>query len=114
VGGTVGPVAAGERGAVFVDVDPDTYCLDAKLIEKAITPKTKAILRVHLGCDLRTWMRILRVALKHNLKVVEDCAHAHGGSGRGRARARWGHGCVQLSVEQIDYFGEVERLLPQS
>ena len=47
--GTVGPVLLLNAIPVFVDIDPDTYCLDAKLIEKAITPKTKAILPVHLG-----------------------------------------------------------------
>jgi dTDP-4-amino-4,6-dideoxygalactose transaminase len=47
--GTVGPVLLLNAVPVFVDVDPDTYCLDAKLIEAAITPKTRAILPVHLG-----------------------------------------------------------------
>jgi dTDP-4-amino-4,6-dideoxygalactose transaminase len=49
------------------------------LIEKAITPKTKAILPVHLGMRFADMDQILRIAAKHNLKVVEDCAHAHGG-----------------------------------
>jgi len=77
--GTVGPVLLVNAVPVFVDVDPDTYCLDAKLIEKAITPKTKAILPVHLGMRFADMDEILRVAAKHKLKVVEDCAHAHGG-----------------------------------
>ncbi len=77
--GTVGPVLLVNAVPVFVDVDADTYCLDAKLIEKAITPKTKAILPVHLGMRFADMDEIVRVASKHNLKVVEDCAHAHGG-----------------------------------
>jgi dTDP-4-amino-4,6-dideoxygalactose transaminase len=77
--GTVGPVLLLNAIPVFVDVDPDTYCLDAKLIEKAITPKTKAILPVHLGMRFADMDEILRIAAKHNLKVIEDCAHAHGG-----------------------------------
>lgn len=77
--GTVGPVLLVNAVPVFIDVDPETYCLDAKLIEKAITPKTKAILPVHLGMRFADMDEILRIAAKHNLKVVEDCAHAHGG-----------------------------------
>src|ERR1700721_2889073 len=77
--GTVGPVLLVNAVPVFVDVDPDTYCLDAKLIEKVITPKTKAILPVHLGMRFADIDEILKIAKKHNLKVVEDCAHAHGG-----------------------------------
>jgi len=88
--GTVGPVLLVNAVPVFVDVDPDTYCLDAKLIEKAITPKTKAILPVHLGMRFADMDEILRVASKHNLKVVEDCAHAHGGMWRGKGAGSMG------------------------
>jgi dTDP-4-amino-4,6-dideoxygalactose transaminase len=88
--GTVGPVLLVNAIPVFVDVDPDTYCLDAKLIEKAITPKTKAILPVHLGMRFADMDEILRVASKHNLKVVEDCAHAHGGMWKGKGAGSMG------------------------
>ncbi len=82
--GTVGPVLLVNAVPVFVDVDPDTYCLDARLIEKAITPKTKAILPVHLGMRFADMDEIPRVAAKHKLKVIEDCAHAHGGMWKGK------------------------------
>src|ERR1700693_3289157 len=82
--GTVGPVLLVNAVPVFVDIDPDTYCLDAKQIEGAITPKTKAILPVHLGMRFADMDEILRIAKRHNLKVVEDCAHAHGGMWRGK------------------------------
>lgn len=82
--GTVGPVLLINAIPVFVDVDPETYCLDAKLIEKAITPKTKAILPVHLGMRFADMDEIMRIAKKHNLKVIEDCAHAHGGMWKGK------------------------------
>jgi dTDP-4-amino-4,6-dideoxygalactose transaminase len=88
--GTVGPVLLLGAVPVFVDVDPDTYCLDAKLIEKAITPKTKAILPVHLGMRFADMDEILRIAAKHNLKVIEDCAHAHGGKWRGKGAGSMG------------------------
>jgi dTDP-4-amino-4,6-dideoxygalactose transaminase len=88
--GTVGPVLLVNAVPVFVDVDPDTYCLDAKLIEKVITPKTKAILPVHLGMRFADMDEILRVAAKHKLKVVEDCAHAHGGMWKGKGAGSMG------------------------
>ncbi|HEX9896647.1 MAG TPA: DegT/DnrJ/EryC1/StrS family aminotransferase [Dehalococcoidales bacterium] len=61
---------------VFVDVQPDTMNIDPIQIEKAITPRTKAILPVHLyghPCDME---EILSIAKRHGLKVVSDCAHA--------------------------------------
>ncbi|MFY9979471.1 MAG: DegT/DnrJ/EryC1/StrS family aminotransferase [Candidatus Sulfotelmatobacter sp.] len=88
--GTVGPVLLINAVPVFVDVDPDTYCLDAKLIEKSITPKTKAILPVHLGMRFADMDEILRIAQKHNLKVIEDCAHAHGGMWKGKGAGSMG------------------------
>src|SRR6202790_5045769 len=82
--GTVGPVLLVNAVPVFVDVDPDTYCLDAKLVEQAITPKTKAILPVHLGMRFSDLDVLMAIAKKHNIKVIEDCAHAHGGMWRGK------------------------------
>jgi len=88
--GTVGPVLLVNAVPVFVDIDPDTYCLDARLIEKAITAKTKAILPVHLGMRFADMDEIPRIAARHNLKVVEDCAHAHGGKWRGKGAGSMG------------------------
>ena len=88
--GTVGPVLLLNAVPVFVDVDPDTYCLDARKIEQAITPKTKAILPVHLGMRFADMDEILRIAAKHNLKVIKDCAHAHGGMWKGKGAGSMG------------------------
>jgi len=88
--GTVGPVLLIGGVPVFVDVDPDTYCLDARLIEQAITPKTKAILPVHLGMRFADMDEILRIAQKHGIKVVEDCAHVHGGMWKGKGAGSMG------------------------
>jgi dTDP-4-amino-4,6-dideoxygalactose transaminase len=82
--GTVGPVLLVNAVPVFVDVDPETYCIDTKLIEQAITSKTRAILPVHLGMRFADLDVIMSIAQKHNLKVVEDCAHVHGGMWRGQ------------------------------
>ena len=88
--GTVGPVLLVNALPVFVDVDPETYCLDAKLAEKAITPKTRAILPVHLGMRFADMDELLPLAAKHSLKIIEDCAHAHGGMWRGRGAGSMG------------------------
>ena len=105
--GTVGPVLLVNAIPVFVDVDPDTYCLDAKLIERAITSKTKAILPVHLGMRFADMDEILRVATKHNLKVVEDCAHAHGGMWKGKGAGSMGDlGAFSFQTSKLITAGE--------
>lgn len=76
---------------IFVDCDPNTYCIDPKLIEKAITPKTKAIIPVHLGCNMADMDAIMAIAKKHNLVVIEDCAHAHGAQWNGKFAGSIGH-----------------------
>ncbi len=63
---------------VFVDIQPDTYNMDPKAIEKAITKKTKAIIVVHLYGQPADMDEIQAIAKKHNIKVVEDAAQAHG------------------------------------
>lgn len=69
---------------IFIDVLPDTLLMDPALLERAITPRTKAIVPVHLygqSCDMDA---IMEIARKHGLKVVEDAAQAHGGRWRGQ------------------------------
>ena len=84
------PMAAGAI-PVIVDVDPNTYCLDPKAVAKAITPKTKAIIPVHLGSNMADMDEIMELAEKHNLIVIEDCAHAHGAKWRGLGAGTIGH-----------------------
>ncbi len=76
---------------VFVDIDPATYNLDPSRIEAAITPATRAIIPVHfagMSCDMD---RIMAIAAKHNLVVIEDAAHAHGGEYKGKKLGSIGH-----------------------
>ena len=84
------PMAAGAV-PVIVDVDPNTYCLDPAAAEKAITPKTKAIIPVHLGHQMADMDAIMALAEKHNLIVIEDCAHAHGAKWNGKGAGTIGH-----------------------
>jgi len=75
---------------VFVDIDPDTWCIDAAQIERHITPDTRAILPVHLGSRMADMDAIGAIARKHGLKVIEDCAHMHGGFWRGHGAGTLG------------------------
>ena len=78
------PYAAMAAGAlpVFVDVEPARWTIDPDIVEAAITPRTRAIMPVHLGQQMADMDRIMEIARRHDLFVVEDCAHAHG--------QRWG------------------------
>ena len=67
---------------VFVEVDPKTFCIDPVAIEKAITPKTRAIIPVHLYGHSAPMQEIMAIAQKHKLHVIEDNAQAIGGSYR--------------------------------
>ena len=69
---------------VFVDIDPKTYNLDSSKIEAAITAKTKAIIPVHFAGQACDMDGIMAIAAKHNLRVIEDAAHAHGGEYKGK------------------------------
>lgn len=64
---------------VYVDIDPETYNIDPRKIEAAITPRTRAILPVHFSGEFADMEAIQAIARKHNLRVIEDAAHAHGG-----------------------------------
>lgn len=77
------PMAAGAI-PVIVDIDPQTYCIDPCLVEAAITPRTRAIIPVHLGAQMADMDAIMEIAARHNLVVIEDCAHAHGARWRGK------------------------------
>ena len=75
---TVEAAALLKLKAVFVEVDPVTFCMDASSIEKAITTKTKAIVPVHLYGHAAEMEKIMAIAKKHNLFVIEDNAQAIG------------------------------------
>lgn len=62
----------------FVDIDPKNYTMDVQQLEKAITPKTKAIIAVHLFGQPANMDPIMAIARKHGVKVIEDAAQAHG------------------------------------
>lgn len=69
---------------VFADIDPDSFCLDPKSIEQRVTPRTKAILIVHIFGHPADMDPIMAIAKKHGLTVIEDCAQAPMGKYKGR------------------------------
>jgi dTDP-4-amino-4,6-dideoxygalactose transaminase len=93
---------------VYVDIEDSTFNIDAAQVEKAITPKTKAILPVHLyglPCSLS---HLLKVASAHSLPLIEDAAQAHGGIYRGRRVGSFGTlSCFSFHpAKNLGAFGE--------
>ncbi|MBI4965825.1 MAG: DegT/DnrJ/EryC1/StrS family aminotransferase [Desulfomonile tiedjei] len=92
---------------VLVDVDPRTWCIDASLIEAKITPRTKAIMVVHMyghPCDMEA---IMDIAARHNLRVIEDCAQSVGAEVNGRKTGSFGDAaCFSFYGNKILTSGE--------
>ena len=76
---------------VFVDVDEQTYTLDPALLEAAITPRTKAVIPVHLYGQMADMDPIMEIAGRHGLFVLEDACQAHGAEYKGRRAGSIGH-----------------------
>ena len=82
---------------VFADIEPETFTIDCTKIEEKITPRTKAILPVHLFGHPSDMERIMAIAEKHGLYVIEDCAQAFGAEIRGRKVGSFGDtGCFSF------------------
>lgn len=79
---------------VFVDVDPETFCLDPAKVEAAITPRTKALLPVHLAGNVAAMDRLMAIAEKHSLVVIEDACQAIGAGWNDRKVGGIGHAGV--------------------
>lgn len=81
---TVAAIEMAGATPVFVDLEPGFFTLDPEKLEAAITPRTRAIIPVHLYGQPAALDPIIRIARSHNLRVIEDCAQAHGATYRGR------------------------------
>ncbi len=92
---------------IIVDVTPDTWCIDPKAIESAITPRTKAIIPVHLYGSMADMDAIMEIANKHNLYVLEDAAHKQGGEWNGKKAGSIGHiGSFSFQLSKLMTAGE--------
>jgi dTDP-4-amino-4,6-dideoxygalactose transaminase len=88
---TVAAVCYAGATPVYVDIEPDSFNMDPRQIEAAITPRTKAILPVHLYGQPADMDPILDIARRHGLLVIEDAAQAHGAHYKGRRAGSMGH-----------------------
>lgn len=92
---------------ILVDIDPDTFTIDPKAVEAAITPRTKAIIPVHVFCRVSDMDALQAIARKHGLFIIEDCAHQHGSEWKGQKVGTLGHiGSFSFQASKILTTGE--------
>lgn len=88
---TVVAIASTGATPVFVDVREDDYLMDTEQVESAVTPRTKVVLPVHLYGQCVDMAPLERLAERHGLTLLEDCAQAHGATHHGRRSGAMGH-----------------------
>lgn len=99
---------------VLVDVDETTLCIDPRKVEEAITPRTRAIIPVHLYHRMADMNKIKRIAKKHKLRIIEDCAHTHGSQWDGTGAGTLGDfGSFSFQRSKLMTGGEGGALLTQ-
>ena len=92
---------------VFADIDPETWCIDVESAAALITERTQAIAPVHLAMTVADLDAIGKLAERHGLAVLEDCAHAHGARWRGRGVGSWGNaGSFSFQTSKLMTAGE--------
>ncbi|HNR67914.1 MAG TPA: DegT/DnrJ/EryC1/StrS family aminotransferase [bacterium] len=100
---------------VIVDIEPDTLCIDPALVEAAITSRTRAIIPVHLYHRMADLDQLSEIARKHNLAIVEDCAHTHGSRWRDKGAGTLGTlGSYSFQRSKLLTAGEGGALLMQN
>ena len=111
---TAGAVVDVNAVPVLVDVDERTLCIDPALAEAAITPRTRAIIPVHLFHRMAEMGRLLGIARRRGLHVIEDCAHVHGSRwGRRSAGTLGACGCFSFQMSKLVTAGEGGAILTQ-
>lgn len=104
---TASAIVAVNAVPIFCDCDEDTFNIDYRKIEDLITERTKAILPVHLGGMPCQMDKIMEIADKYDLMVVEDCAHSHGSRFKGKRLGNWGHcGTFSMQASKVLTSGE--------
>lgn len=99
---TTNPILYLGAKPVFVDVEPTTLNIDPALIEKKITPRTKAILPVHLFGHPVDFAPLIETAEKHGLSIIEDAAQAHGAKYKGKKTGSLGHvSCFSFYADKL-------------
>jgi dTDP-4-amino-4,6-dideoxygalactose transaminase len=105
---TVDAITRNGATPVFVDIEPDTYCIDVTQIEEKITDRTKAIIPVHLYGHPADMDPIMEIAKRYNLYVIEDACQAHGAEYKGKKVGSVGHlGCFSFyPVKNLGAYGD--------
>ena len=104
---TAGGVVTANAIPIFCESDPKTLTIDPADVARRITPRTKAIAVVHMWGNIADMDGVMEIARRHNLKVVEDCSHAHGGTWRGKQVGTIGDvGCFSMQGSKILVAGE--------
>ncbi len=105
---TVGAIARVGAKTVFVDIDPETFNIDGAKLEAAVTPRTKAIIPVHLYGQMADMDAVMAVAKKHGLAVIEDACQAIGAEWKGRRAGSIGdYGCFSFfPSKNLGCFGD--------
>jgi dTDP-4-amino-4,6-dideoxygalactose transaminase len=104
---SAGAMVAANAVPIFCDIDPRTLVMDVDKVEELISPRTRAIIAVHLAGNPVAMERLLEVASPHRLKIIEDCAHAHGSRYRGKRVGSWGHaGTFSFQASKVLTAGE--------
>jgi dTDP-4-amino-4,6-dideoxygalactose transaminase len=105
---TAGCVARVGAKTIFVDIEPDSFNIDPAQIEAAVTPRTKAIMPVHLFGQMAEMDAIMGIAARYNLHVIEDAAQAIGSEYKGRRAGSIGHlGCFSFfPSKNLGCFGD--------
>jgi len=104
---TINSVLHANAKPIIVDIEMDSWCISPGEIRKAITPKTKAIIPVHLYGQVCNMEEIMKIAREHNLFVIEDCAEAHGAEFDGHKVGSIGDiGCFSFFGNKVITTGE--------
>jgi 3-amino-5-hydroxybenzoate synthase len=92
---------------VVVDIEPETLCIDPVRIKEAITKRTKAVIPVHFAGQIASMPEIMQIAREHDLKVIEDAAHASGAKRFGKRAGSFGDtGCFSFQESKVMTSGE--------
>ena len=92
---------------VFADIDPDTWCIDVESAAPLVSERTQAIVPVHLAMTVADLDAVGKLADRHGLAVLEDCAHGHGARWRGRGVGSWGDaGSFSFQTSKLMTAGE--------
>lgn len=104
---TAGAAAYINAVPVFADIDPASLCIDPASVEAAITPKTRAVIAVHLAGAMADVDALKTLCTKHSLRLIEDCAHAHGATwGKKRAGSFGDAGSFSFQSSKLLTAGE--------